>query len=121
MNKSVYGENISIAGRHFEFGIGTRSNSGIEYNVEGLYKKFSAVVGIDGSERNDKGNVEFFVYGNGKELWHSGPVTRESGAIPISVNIEGIGHLLLKVANANNETGSIQADWADAKVEGLLK
>ncbi|MCL5035137.1 MAG: NPCBM/NEW2 domain-containing protein [Bacteroidetes bacterium] len=121
MNKSVYGENISVAGRQYEFGIGTRSNSGIEYNTEGLYKRFSAVVGVDGSERNDRGSVEFFVYGNGKELWRSGPVTRESVAIPVSVNIEGTSHLLLKVANAGGETGSIQADWADAKVEGLLK
>ena len=121
MNESVYGENISVAGTQYEFGIGTRSKSGIEYNTGALYREFSAFVGVDGSETSDKGSVQFFVYGNGKELWHSGPVTRASGAIPVSINIEGISRLVLKVENGAGESGSTQADWADAKLEGLLR
>jgi hypothetical protein len=120
MNRSVSGNVISIAGKPFEFGIGTHANSKIQYDVDGLYAKFSSVVGIDDYNGSDQGSVVFSVYGDGKELWHSGVVTKSSGAIPVSVNIEGVRTLLLRVTAAGKSIDYDHADWANARLENLI-
>ena len=120
MNKSVSGKGISIAGKSFEFGIGTHANSDIQYNVNGLYEKFSAVVGIDDNNGSDKANVEFSVCGDGRELWHSGVVTKSNGAVPVSIDIKGVKSLLLKVTGAGGGIDNDHADWANAKLENLI-
>ena len=119
MNRSASGQEISIGGRRYEFGIGTRANSEVSFDVNGLYGTFSAVVGIDANNESKEGSVEFFVYGDGHRLWRSGPVTRATGAVPVSVNIKGVKRLMLKVTAAGSGTSHDLADWADAKLKGF--
>ncbi len=121
MNKSVTGKKISVGGREFEFGIGTHANSVIDFDVHGLYGKFSAVVGIDDNNGSDKASVMFAVYGDGKEMWHSDSLTKSSGAIPVSIDIKGVERLVLKVTAAGKSIDYDHADWADAKLEKLTR
>lgn len=121
MNKSVSGKRISIGGNQYEFGMGTHANSDIQFDVKGLYEKFSAFVGIDDNNGSDKASVMFAVYGDGRELWHSDSLIKASGAIPVAIDIKGVKSLQLKVTAAGESIDYDHADWAEAKLEKLAR
>lgn len=118
-NSTPDGSEISIGGMRYEFGIGTSANSEMLFDVHGLYKRLTAMAGLDDSNRDGKTSAEFFVYGDGRLLWHSGPVSRAGEPMPVSVDISGVKQLLLKVKSKGTRFGL--ADWANAKLEGLIK
>ncbi len=119
MNRSVSGKKISIAGNQFDHGIGTHANSVIDFDVNGLYDNFTAVVGIDDGNGSNKGSVEFFVYGDGKELWRSSVLRKSDGAKHVSVNLKDVQHLVLRVSDGGDGINYDHADWAEAKLSKL--
>lgn len=119
-NSSLTGSALSIHGTRYESGIGTRANSELLFNVHGLYKKFTAVAGLDDNNTSKKGSVEFQVFGDGRLLWQSGPMTHEGAAVKASVDIGGVKDLLLKVKNVGQETNDF-VDWVNARLDGLIK
>lgn len=121
MNKSVTGNQLSLAGRVYEHGIGTHANSDIVFDVNSLYTRFTATVGLDDNNGSKDGSLEFFVFGDGHELWHSGVMTHASGAMPVSVDIRGVKQLLLRVAEAGGGIDYDHADWANARLEDLSR
>ncbi|HEY3857242.1 MAG TPA: NPCBM/NEW2 domain-containing protein [Verrucomicrobiae bacterium] len=113
---SVEGHPLTIGGKHFDHGLGTHANSILTVAVKGG-TKFTANVGVDGEVNNPESSVEFFVSGDGKELWHSGVMKAGDGPKPVDVNISGIKMLTLKVGDADDGIGFDHADWADAQFE----
>jgi NPCBM/NEW2 domain/Melibiase/Alpha galactosidase C-terminal beta sandwich domain len=121
VDRSVMGSKMSIAGKVYEHGLGTHANSDILFNVDNLYARFTAVVGLDDNNGSKDGSVEFFVYGDGHELWHSGVMTHASGASPVAIDIKGVKQLLLKVTDAGDGIAYDHADWANARLENLTR
>ncbi|HQT90523.1 MAG TPA: NPCBM/NEW2 domain-containing protein [Candidatus Kryptobacter bacterium] len=128
VDRSVMGSKMSIDGGIYEHGLGTHANSDILFNVDDLYARFTAVVGLDDNSKSrvvdngsKDGSVVFFVYGDGHELWHSGVMTHASGATPVSIDIKGVKHLLLKVTDAGDGIAYDHADWANARLENLSR
>ena len=120
-NSSFAGSEISIGGVCYESGIGVRANSETAFDVSKLYAKFAAMVGVDNNDGSRSGSIEFFVYGDGHELWHSGPVAYGSAAVPVSVDIKGITSLVLKTVSSGGGNGVKLADWADARLENTTR
>ncbi len=120
-NSSFAGSEISIGGVCYESGIGVRANSETAFDVSKLYAKFAAMVGVDNNDGGRSGSIEFFVYGDGHELWHSGPVAYGSAAVPVSVDIKGITSLVLKTVSSGGGNGVKLADWADARLENTTR
>ncbi len=121
MNKSVMGYDMSIGGKTFDHGIGTHANSDILFDVDNLYDTLAATVGLDDHNGSKGGSVEFFVYGDGRELWHSGVMTHSCPALPVSVDIKGVKRLLLKVTDGGDGIAYDHADWANARLEHLSR
>ncbi|HEY2973241.1 MAG TPA: NPCBM/NEW2 domain-containing protein [Pyrinomonadaceae bacterium] len=114
-NRNFNGGGLSIAGTHFEKGIGMPTNSEIEFELNGTYRSFSALVGIDDEHNNKESVVEFVVLGDGKELWRSGGIKKADGAKPVKVDLKDVSRLMLRVRR-EGEGGRIHADWGDAKL-----
>jgi len=114
-NRNFNGGGLSIAGRHFEKGIGMPTNSEIEFELNGTYANFSAFVGIDDEHNNKDSIAEFVVLGDSKELWRSGGIKKADGAKAVKVNVKDVRRLMLRVRR-EGEGGRIHADWVDAKL-----
>jgi hypothetical protein len=114
-NRNFNGGGLSIAGTHFEKGIGMPTNSEIEFELNGTYRSFSALVGIDDEHNNKESVVEFVVLGDGKELWRSGGIRKQDGAKSVKVDLKDVSRLMLRVRR-EGEGGRIHADWGDAKL-----
>jgi alpha-galactosidase len=117
-NTSVDGKPLAIGGKQFERGFGTHAESVLKINLAGGAEKFSASVGVDdGVDKNPAASVEFFVIGDGKELWRSGVMRAGEAAKDCEVDLSGVKSLVLKVGDAGDGNSYDHADWTDAKFE----
>ena len=119
IDRSLTGRPLSIAGRIYESGIGTRPSLEIEYDLKGLFASLSALVGVDDGTANQNASVEFVVTGDGKELWRSGPMKKSDAARPVNVDLSGIRHLVLRANGSGEGPGPqarIFADWVEARL-----
>jgi hypothetical protein len=119
INRALTGRPLSIAGQHYESGIGARSNLEIEYDLKAVFGTLSALVGIDDSTNNQNSSIEFVVVGDGKELWRSGSMKKSDAAKPVKVDISGVRRLVLRVTGGSEGQGPqarILADWVNATV-----
>ena len=93
-NRNFNGGGLSIAGRPFEKGIGMPTNSEIEFELNGTYNSFSALVGIDDEHNNKDSIADFVVLGDGKELWRSGGMKKADGVKSLKVDVRDVGRLI---------------------------
>jgi hypothetical protein len=115
LNRNFNSGGLSIGGRPFEKGIGMPTNSEIEFELNGAYENFKALVGVDDEHNNKDSVVEFAVLGDGKELWKSSGLKKEDGAKAVSVDVKNVQRLMLR-ARRVGEGGRIHADWGDARL-----
>lgn len=112
---SPYSTALSIGSSSFRTGIGILANSRMEVRAEG-HKRFTARVGIDNATRNRGTKVRFQVYGDGKLLFESVPLGFGDAAVPLSVDINGIGIVELVAKAADAPLNPVAVVWADAAV-----
>jgi alpha-galactosidase len=117
-NHSIDGHPLAIGGKEFARGFGTHAESILSVRLDGGAEKFSAKVGVDDEVgKNPASSVEFFVIGDGRELWNSGVMHAGDTAKDCEVGLDGVKSLVLKVGDAGDGTSYDHADWADAKFE----
>jgi NPCBM/NEW2 domain-containing protein/melibiase-like protein/fibronectin type III domain protein/alpha galactosidase C-like protein len=115
LNRNFNSNGLSIGGRPFEKGIGMPTNSEVEFELNGAYDNFKALVGIDDEHNNKDSVVEFAVLGDGKELWKSSGLKKEDGAKTVAVNVKNVRRLMLRVKRVG-EGGRVHADWGYARL-----
>ena len=75
-------------------------------------------MGVDDEvNHSPNSSVEFFVIGDGKELWHSGVMHAGDAPKDCEVDLTGVKLLVLKVGDAGDGIDHDHADWADAKFD----
>ena len=116
-NQSVDGHGLSIGGQTFKRGFGTHCDSVLYVNVNSNARSFSASVGVDGEVNSPRASVEFFVRGDGKELWRSGVMRAGEPAKPVTLELTGVKTLILEANAASGGIGADHADWADARFD----
>ncbi|HUV39577.1 MAG TPA: NPCBM/NEW2 domain-containing protein, partial [Planctomycetota bacterium] len=99
----------------YPWGIGVHADSQMTWRLGGAFRTFQSVVGVDGCSSG--GSVVFVVLGDGKVL-HRSPVLRGTDAAPheISVSVESIDLLTLKVEDAGDFDLGDVANWAAAQL-----
>lgn len=113
INRSADGGPLSIGGRTFANGVGTRAASRFVVDLNGLALEFSAEVGADDSAGADGGGVVFKVIGDGKTLFESKILRGGDEAESIRVPLADVKRLMLLVEGGGS---SCPADWAEAKL-----
>jgi alpha-galactosidase len=103
MNKSVAGNDLIVNGKKYDNGIGTHSNSIIEYNLPEGCTRFKALVGLDnaGSVQNVGSTVNFMVFTQDP----SGPVPPDSAKVAVQLKDLGI-----------NSSATIKDLWSGKEV-----
>jgi hypothetical protein len=115
---------ILLAGRKFDKGLGVHAQSELTFALDGNFRTFSAVAGLEDSARGG-GSVEFVVLGDGKELFRSGLIagpkwaktlSAPMGPKEIRLKVKGIQRLVLRVECGPDDDVLDRAAWADAKL-----
>lgn len=114
INRSVTGSSLQIGNRTYQRGIGTHAVSDIRYFAGGMFRFFKAEVGVDAQSPDDRGSVEFIVYGEGSLIWRSGIMKKSDGPRRARVNIAGYRIIRLQVSDAGDGIECDHADWAEA-------
>lgn len=116
MDRSSQGDPLTIGNHSYPWGIGVHANSELTFKLGRVFRAFECVAGIDSHSRNS-GSVVFTVLGDGKVL-HQTPVV--CGSDPeqrsISVSVEGVDELTLKVDEAGDTDLADMANWAIAQL-----
>lgn len=116
-NKSIDGKPLTIAGKTFERGFGSHSESSLTILLEGKATLFSARVGIDDEVKGHTPAAEFVVYGDNQKLWSSGVMYLGDTARRCDVKLDGIKKLELVVTDGGNGNYYDHVNWVDAKFE----
>ena len=116
-DRSVDGHPLSIAGKHFDHGVGTHAAGIFCVDLAGSAKGLTAWVGIDDDAGKTSDAVQFQVVGDGKLLWQSKAFVAGMPAEEADVNLSGVKALTLLVALVGDGNQFCHADWADAKIE----
>ena len=106
---------LRIAGQPYGRGMGVHAVSELAYDLEPIFARFVAAVGVDDECQQPTASVVFEVYADDRCLFRSG--VKRRGEAPDLVNVElprGARHLRLVVTDAGDGNGWDHADWADA-------
>jgi len=106
------GDSIRIGGVRFGRGLGTIAESILEVDVMGNASRFQAVVGI-GNEKGKKGDVEFEIFADGRQIWTSGLMTEKSENKIVDLNIAGVNRMVFYVAEEHN-WDQLHVYWANS-------
>jgi hypothetical protein len=117
-DERLAGAPLSLGGKHYEQGLSAFANSDIEYDLHGLYDRFTVETGLDDASTNSA-TAEFVVLGDGKELWRSGELKKSDSSQPVEINIAGIHKLTLRTTSAGGRRNRAQVDWAVPSVSKL--
>ncbi|MFA6128131.1 MAG: NPCBM/NEW2 domain-containing protein [Bacteroidales bacterium] len=118
IDKSVTGKELSIAGKKYEFGVGTHASSTIRVLLNRKPVRFQAEVGVDDQAINTPGSIQFKIEGDGKILWESTVMKPGTPAIPVDIQLTKVKELLLMVTDAGDGIDYDHADWALAQFSG---
>ena len=104
---------ISIRRRIYRKGVSVHSKTELFYALDGKYKRFVALVGLD-DEAKGKGNVDFIVIADGKKVYERKGVTGKDEPSLAKINLEGVKELVLVVDFGEELHILDRAVWADA-------
>lgn len=113
-DKNVNKKPLLLGEQSFERGIGVHAYSKLTFEIEGSYKLFNAVIGID-SSTDRKGDCVFVVLGDNQELLRE-RMTGASEPKTLKVDVAGVKQLTLVVEPGEDLDLADVANWADARV-----
>jgi alpha-galactosidase len=115
VNRSMREQQLSIAGRKFERGVGTHANSSLWIDAGGA-TRFTASVGVDDAA-GGKATVNFRVLADGNEVWESGIMQPGDAAKVVDVPLTGAKFLLLQLTDGGDGVDSDHGNWSQAKFD----
>ena len=111
--------NIDGTIKEFDKGLGAAQNSEIVYNLDGEYTYFTTYVGTDKNYDHNSTSVKFKIFADGKEVYTSDVMRKDSKADFVSLDVTGVKELKLVSDEAGNGGLGDFASWADTKVYSI--
>lgn len=102
--------------KEFEKGIGAATNAEIVYDLNGEYNYFTTYVGTDKNYDLDATTIIFKIYADGKEVYTSNLIKKDSNAEFVGLDVTGVKVLKLVANDAGDGGYGDFASWADTKV-----
>lgn len=115
-DRSVAGRELRVAGNTFDKGIGLHSESRLTFALNGDFRRFEALVGLD--DRTGQGgsvSIRVFVDGQEKAI-DDKELTAATGPRPLRIDVAGAKELTLVVEFGAGGDVCDHVDWADAKL-----
>jgi hypothetical protein len=109
---------LTLGAVRHEAALSTFAGSEIEFDLKGLYQKFTALTGVDASSEEHT-VVDFIVLGDGRELWRSGPLKKTDAPQVVAVKVTGVHQLTLRTTGTSNDEDHSQAGWAEPVVSQI--
>lgn len=118
-NLAVGGGKMIMDGKTYERGIGTRSISELVLALHGEAKRFSAVVGLDDSanDRKGEGTVRFEVWVDDKQAADTGILKVGDAPKTFDVNLSGARTITLLLDDGGDTSNGDLANWANARID----
>lgn len=114
-DRAADGGALRLAGRSYERGLGMRATSEAAYRLDGRWKRFRALAGLDEEAARASRGAIFRVTGDGRKLFEKKLLPGEAPA-PVDVEVGGVRELTLALeAGPGFEVGDY-GDWADARL-----
>jgi hypothetical protein len=114
---SVAGRDLRLGGGAYDKGLGLHSGTRVTYDLAGRYRRFEALVGLDG-QTGRRGSVRVRVLADGKPLdigWDR-ELTARDGAVPVHADVRGTRELTLTVEFGRGGDVQDHVDWVDARL-----
>lgn len=112
-SEMVHGGPLRTGGREFSRGIGVHARSRLEYALNGRWRSFFVICGID-DEAGEEGDALFRIVGDGKTLAEV-RLARGDGCRPLLVDVAGVQRLRLEAEPGDSFTSDF-CDWAEARL-----
>jgi len=116
VEEMLSGAPLAVGAKSYEKGLSSFANSEIEFDLKGLYDRFSALVGLDAASSGTNITAEFYVVADGKELWRSETLNRSDAPKPVELAVTGVHKLTLRSTAPGGRRTRSQADWIEPKV-----
>jgi len=113
-NRSIDGNRLTIAGKQYEYGVGTHAASRFAVAINGA-TRFTAQVGVDDEVTSAQASVEFVILVDGKQRWRSGVMKRGDAAKAVDVALTGAEEMVLMATDGGDGSSYDHANWADAQ------
>ena len=117
LNRAVGGNLMHINGRLFATGLGVPANGVLHLALDGGAGELHSWAGVDDATRPDASALEFFVFGDERELWRSGDLHKGDAARELRLPLRGVHVLTLWTTTLgpghNDQAGhSDDVDWS---------
>jgi alpha-galactosidase len=109
------GTPLSIAGHHYDKGLGVHAASLVTYRLNGACSSFKSDVGVD-DEASALASVTFQVWVDGSKLFDSAVIKGKTAAQSLNVDVSGKTELSLFVDNGGDDRHQDHVDWASAQL-----
>ena len=122
--KSVGGHALTVGGKTYERGFGTRAESAILFRANGKVTAFDALVAIDDEAKDinpgksyGKPTASFKVWADGRVVWKSGDLKLGQKPVAVHVDLTGAKEIVLETTGGKEWTAydSAHGDWLDAR------
>ncbi len=113
------GGKISVKGKEYRKGLGIHAYSELHFALNGKFKTFHAVAGLDDSAAPTElaqPSVRFSVWVDGRKVWESGVHLWSTPPDNVTVPVDGKGTLTLIVDFAGDGDSLDRAAWAAARL-----
>jgi alpha-galactosidase len=110
------GDSMHMNGTYFSRGVGVQAISVMAFYLNGQALQFSAIVGADDSGHKNI-PVTFYVIGDRKILFKSGPMCAGNNPKTVRVKLNGIKRLGLLVTTTAEGHTRAYCNWAEAKLD----
>jgi hypothetical protein len=114
---AVTGRPLRLAGSTFDKGLGTHSQCRITYALDGGYRWFEALVGLD--ERTGKrgrARIGILVDGKEQDLGWNKELTAKDAPLPLRIDVRKARELTLVVRFGSFGDVEAHVNWADARL-----
>ena len=108
--------NVDGTVKEFDKGIGAATNAEIVYNLHGDYSHFTTYVGTDKNYNDNRTSIIFKVFADGKEVYTSDVMRKDSKAEFINLDVKGVKELKLVANDADDGGLGDFASWANPKL-----
>ena len=114
---AVTGRPLRLAGSTFDKGLGTHSQCRITYALDGGYRWFEALVGLDErSGKRGRARIQVLVDGKEQDLGQMKELTAKDAPFPLRIDVRKARELTLVVRFGSFGDVEAHVNWADARL-----